>query len=216
MTTETTLLANQNADSRQTQAADRSDGAAAAPKVVRVWDPFVRLFHWGLVGAFATAYLVEDDPLVVHVWAGYVLLGLLAFRLLWGLIGPRHARFGDFVRGPRQVLRYLGDALQRRAGRHLGHNPAGGAMVVVLLVLLTATGLTGLAVYGAEEAAGPLAGLMSGSLSSWEDSLEEAHEVLANLSLILILLHVAGVLFSSWSHSENLIRSMITGRKRAE
>ena len=194
------------------------DGAAAIARAnneVRVWDPLVRIFHWSLVAAFATAFFVEDDLLAMHVWAGYLVLALIAVRLVWGLVGTRHARFTDFVRGPRTVLAYLGDALRLRAGRYLGHNPAGGAMVVALLLLVGATGLCGLALYGAQELSGPLAPLMGGLSPAWGEALEETHEVLANLTLAFIVVHVVGVIFSSLSHHENLVWSMFTGRKRA-
>jgi len=198
------------------QAAPSAGAAAHHGTEVRVWDPLVRIFHWSLAGAFATAFIVEDHRLGVHVWAGYLVLGLIAFRLIWGLIGTRHARFSDFVRSPRQVMAYLGAALRLRAPRHLGHNPAGGAMVVVLLLLVAATGLLGLALYGAQELSGPLAPWLSGLPPAWGAGLEETHEVLANLTLAFIVAHVAGVLFSSLSHRENLVRSMITGRKRRD
>ncbi len=183
---------------------------------IRVWDPLVRIFHWSLVAGFATAYIVEDDLLGLHVWAGYLVLSLVAVRLVWGLVGTRHARFGDFVRGPRQVLSYLEDALRLRAPRYLGHNPAGGAMVIALLLAVTATGVSGLALYGGQELSGPLAPLMSGLSSAEAHLLEEFHEVLANLTLALVFIHVAGVLFSSLSHRENLIGAMITGFKRGK
>jgi cytochrome b len=195
----------------------RSGPVADAPRAderVRVWDPLVRVFHWSLVAAFATAYIVEDNLLDVHVWAGYLVLALIAVRLIWGFIGTRHARFTDFVRGPRQVLGYIGDAMRMRAPRFLGHNPAGGAMVVALLLLVAGTGLSGVTLYGAEELSGPLAGLMSGLPGFWGGALEETHEVLANLTLVFIVAHVAGVLFSSLSHGENLVRAMVTGWKR--
>ncbi len=181
---------------------------------VRVWDPLVRIFHWSLVAAFATAFIVEDDLLGVHVWAGYLVLMLIAVRLVWGVIGTRHARFTDFVRGPRQVLGYIRDALRFHAPRYLGHNPAGGAMVVALLLLVGLTGLTGMALYGAQELSGPLAPLMAGAGPAMGEVLEETHEVLANLTLGLIVLHVAGVIFSSLAHRENLVGAMINGRKR--
>lgn len=181
---------------------------------VRVWDPLVRVFHWSLVAAFATAFVVEDDLLGVHVWAGYLILALIAVRLVWGVAGSRHARFTDFVQGPRQVLGYLRQSLRLQAPRHFGHNPLGGVMVVVLLVLVGVTGLSGMALYGAQELSGPLAGLMSTAPPAVGEALEETHEVLANLTLVFIVAHVAGVLFSSFAHRENLIGSMFTGRKR--
>ena len=110
---------------------------------VAVWDPFVRLFHWGLAASFATAFIVEDHDLAVHSWAGYLALALIAARIPWGLFGPRHARFSDFVRSPAAALRYAKESLTGRAARHLGHNPAGALMVVTLLVLVPLLALTG-------------------------------------------------------------------------
>lgn len=188
----------------------------APPTRIRVWDPLVRVFHWSLVLGFATAYLVEDDLLDVHVWAGYLVLTLIAVRLVWGFLGSRHARFSDFVRGPREVGAYLTAVLRGQAPRYLGHNPAGGAMVVALMLAVAATGVSGLALLGAEELSGPLAPLMSGLPRSWGHALEDVHEVLANLTLALILTHVAGVVFSSLAHRENLVRAMITGTKRSD
>lgn len=190
--------------------------ARSEPSTVKVWDPLVRIFHWSLVLAFATAFIVEDNRLAVHVWAGYLALILIGIRLIWGLIGPQHARFSDFVRGPSRVVGYLRDAVQSRAKRYLGHNPAAGAMVVSLLILVAATGLSGMALYGAEELSGPLAPLLGGLAPAWGAGLEEVHEVLANLTLAVIGVHVLGVLFSSLSHHENLIRAMFTGRKRVD
>jgi len=197
-----------------TGAADTAHTQRTDDTSVRVWDPLVRLFHWSLVAAFATAFIVEDDLLGVHVWAGYLVLTLIAVRLLWGVVGTRHARFTDFVRGPRQVLGYIRDAVRLQAPRHLGHNPAGGAMVVALLLLVGLTGLTGMALYGAQELSGPMATLMASTPPGVGDALEETHEVLANLTLGFIVLHVLGVLFSSLAHRENLVRAMVTGRKR--
>ncbi|MEQ8859070.1 MAG: cytochrome b/b6 domain-containing protein [Pseudomonadales bacterium] len=179
---------------------------------VRVWDPLVRIGHWTLVVTFFTAYLVEDDFLTVHVWAGYVLGSVVALRLLWGLIGSRHARFADFVRGPRAVFGYLRDTLAHRGRRYLGHNPAGGAMTLALLICLAITAGSGLGLYAVEEGAGPLAGWLA--QGRYEDAWEEVHEIFANLSLALVIVHVAGVAFSSLVHRENLVRAMITGRKR--
>ncbi len=185
-------------------------------KLVRVWDPLVRLFHWSLAASFMIAFLTEDDLLVVHVWAGYTIFGLILVRLIWGFMGPRHARWSDFVKEPGEIMAYLKDAVRFRASRHLGHNPAGGAMVVALLVSLAATGLTGLAVYGAQELSGPLVPMLSGLSEGWAHLLEDGHEILANLTLLLVVLHLAGVAFASLQHRENLVRAMITGLKRSE
>lgn len=183
-----------------------------ASGMIRVWDPLVRIGHWVLVGAFFTAYLLEDDFLDAHVWAGYVLGSVVAFRLVWGLIGTKHARFTDFVRGPRAITGYFRDTLAGRGRRFLGHNPAGGAMVLALLASLAVTTVSGLAVYAVEEGAGPLAAWMAEG--GHGDVWEELHEIFANLSLGLVILHVAGVAFSSILHRENLVGAMITGRKR--
>jgi cytochrome b len=105
---------------------------------VRVWDPLVRVFHWSLVGAFAVAWLTADELQPVHEIAGYVVAGFVAFRLVWGVVGSRYARFAQFLRGPSATLAYLGDAARGRERRYLGHNPAGAAMMVALLVTLSA------------------------------------------------------------------------------
>lgn len=181
---------------------------------VKVWDPLVRVFHWTLVTAFVVTFLTEDEWLDLHVLAGYTVLGLVGLRLVWGLVGSRHARFADFVHGPRVVLAYLRDLVMGRARRYLGHNPAGGAMIVALLVFLTLTSVTGLLVYGASELAGPFAGTFSDP--RWAEPLEGVHEVLANLTLILAGAHVAGVVASSLLHRENLVRAMVTGTKARE
>ena len=185
------------------------------PNMVRVWDPLVRLFHWSLAAGFTIAFVTEDDLLALHVWAGYLILGLILIRVLWGLVGARHARWSDFVKEPAEIYTYLKAAIQFRAARYLGHNPAGGAMVVALMLSLTVTGLTGLAVYGAQELSGPMAPLFSGLSEGWAHALEDIHEVLANLTLLLVLLHLAGVALASLQHRENLVRAMITGRKRS-
>lgn len=193
-----------------------------------VWDPLVRLFHWTLVGAFVLAYSTQseifealqnhlDGPLLqnMHVWAGYVLGGLLLFRLVWGFVGPRYARFSDFVHGPRATLLYVKDVLLLRAPRHLGHNPAGGAMIVALLLSLAGTVVAGLLLYGADKGLGPLAEFMANSSDETIETLEEVHEFCANFTVFLIAGHLLGVLWESLLHRENLARAMITGRKRS-
>ncbi len=181
---------------------------------IKVWDPLLRLFHWLLAGAFFVAYLTEDEWLTPHVWAGYLILGLLVFRIPWGFIGPRHARFSDFVAPPRAALAYLKDLFHGKARRYLGHNPAGGWMIVLLLSSVALTCITGLMVYAAEDQAGPLAGWLGSAGEGWEEIFEETHEVLANFSLALVFIHLAGVLVESLLHHENLVRAMITGYKR--
>jgi len=183
---------------------------------VVVWNPLVRMFHWSLVASFAVAYLSgEGEVLSLHAWSGYIIGGLILFRLLWGLVGPRHARFADFVFTPATILAYGRDLLRGQAQRYLGHNPLGGAMVIALLLMLALATLSGITLYGAKEAAGPLAGMMRGTSDGFGEVLEEVHEFFSNLTLILVVFHIGGVLVSSLLHRENLVRAMITGRKRA-
>lgn len=180
---------------------------------VRIWDPFVRIFHWVLVGAFAAAYISEDHYLDIHTIAGYTVLTLVALRVVWGFIGSQHARFKDFVRPPGEALGYVKDTLLGRARRYLGHNPAGGLMIVAMLISLLATTVSGVALLGVEESAGPLATLMAGMSHGFEEGLEEVHEFFANFTVALVLGHVLGVLVESLFHRENLVRAMFTGNK---
>lgn len=182
-------------------------------KPVKVWDPLVRVFHWTLVSAFFVAYLTEDDLLDLHVYAGYLIGGLLVFRLLWGLVGTRHARFSDFVKRPSEVWAYVKSLIGRHPKRYLGHNPAGGAMVVALLVSLLMVTISGVALYGVEESAGPMAASLSWMGDFWAEVLEEIHEFFANLTLTLVFFHVLGVLMASFQHKENLAKSMVDGFK---
>ena len=183
---------------------------------IKVWDLSVRVFHWSLASAFFIAYLTEDDFLDLHVFAGYTIAGLIVYRLFWGLIGTRHARFSDFVRPPREVFAYLKDMATFHPKRYIGHNPAGGAMVVALLVSLLITVLTGLSVYGAKEMAGPLADLFANAPNFVGNVVEELHEFFANFTLFLVGFHVVGVILAGLQHGENLVRSMLNGKKKAE
>lgn len=189
-----------------------SDTRAPAHEVL-VWDPLVRIFHWALVLAFAVAFVTEDEWLTWHVLAGYTVLGLVLFRLLWGVIGTRHARFTDFVYPPAVIRAYFRDLWRLQPPRYLGHNPAGGLMVILFLLSLLATILTGLAAYGAEEQAGPLAEIMAGT-GKLGKLMEAVHEFCANFTLGLVVLHGGGVFLASLRHRENLVWAMITGRKR--
>ncbi len=166
----------------------------------RVWDLAVRIFHWSLVASFATAWISAEDWGDLHLWAGYAAAALVAFRLVWGLAGTRYARFRQFIRRPRVVVGYLRDILTGREARYLGHNPAGGFMILALLLVMA--GLC-------------LSGWMQTTDAYWGEAwVEETHELLANLLLGLVGLHVLGVLLASLRHRENLVRAMLTGRKR--
>lgn len=168
---------------------------------VLVWDAPVRLFHWLMVLSFAGAWLTAESERwrLVHVTLGYTMAGLVAFRLAWGLIGTRHARFASFVRGPRAVLGYLRSLVRGAPEHHTGHNPAGALAIVALLLLAIGVTSTGWATY-------------AGLGGHW---LGELHEGIASVMLGLVGVHVAAVALSSWLHRENLVASMVTGRKAA-
>ncbi|WP_262966327.1 cytochrome b/b6 domain-containing protein [Methylobacter psychrophilus] len=180
-------------------------------QLVKVWDLPLRIFHWLLVAGFIIAYLTEDDLLTIHVWAGYLIFGLLVFRLIWGFIGNDYARFSNFLCSPIQSIAYIKDLISLNAQRFLGHNPAGAAMIMLLLVSLLLTSITGFAVYGADQGAGPLAGIID---SSREDLWEETHEFFANLTLFLVIVHIVGVIAESVIHHENLAKAMWNGLKK--
>ena len=207
---------------------------------VRVWDPLVRIFHWSLVAAFSVAYLSGGEQSALHVNSGYVVLGLVLFRILWGVVGSRYARFSEFLYPPATVLAYARDFLSRHPRRYLGHNPLGGMMVVAMLLALLATTGSGLMVYAIEEKAGPLAGWVAdagrfapvtparangedeeegdearhgGGDEAAEAYWEEIHEGATQLTLLLILLHVLGVVAGTLHHGEKLVQAMFTGNK---
>ena len=175
-----------------------------------VWDPFIRTFHWSLVFAFFFAYLLDGDYPTFHSLAGYTVLLLIGFRLAWGFIGPRHAKFSDFLVSPQSTLQYFRSAIQRKGPHYQGHDPGGGVMIIFLLLTLTGTGLTGAILFGME-GSGPFADTVFSNLEG--QKIEGRHGLLANLCLGLILVHLAGVLLMSWVSKENLIKSMIDGRK---
>ena len=172
-------------------------GHAPGPTVM-VWDILVRVFPWSFAASFAGAWLTAESERFrdVHVMLGYTMLGLIALRLLWGFVGPANARFATFMKGPAAALRYLRSLLGPRPERHLGHNPAGAIAIVLLLALGLATIAAGWATYN------DLGG----------DWLEESHEFLAMLAVVGT--HIAAVVLSSWLHGENLVKAMLTGRKK--
>jgi len=173
-----------------------------ASALVRVWDPFVRIFHWSLVASFFLAWFTGDGPRWLHLWSGYCALALVALRILWGFAGTHYARFAGFVSGPRTTLSYLRDIATGREARHLGHNPAGGAMIVALIIGMLLLSLTGW--------------MYTTDMFWGEEWVEETHEMISNIMLALVALHVAGVVLASFRHRENLVGAMVTGRKRAD
>lgn len=167
-----------------------------------VWDLPVRVFHWTLVTSFAGAYLLAEGERLrnIHVMFGYTVLGLVLFRLVWGLTGTRYAQFRSFMYRPREMANYVLGLLRGDRPHYVGHNPAGSLAIWAILILAGLTGLSGYATYN--EFGG--------------DAFEEAHEFFANTWLMVVGLHIAGVIVSSLLDHENLARAMITGYKRAE
>lgn len=205
---------------------------------VHVWDLFVRIFHWTLVVAFVTAYFTAEEENIIHIYSGYTVLCLILSRVIWGFVGTKYARFNNFIYSPFTVLQYLKGLVTGNPKHYLGHNPAGGYMVVALLLSLLVVTVSGLKVYAIEEGLGPLAEdnnrltIIKNVYADKdeyeyeyekdnddhedeaEEFWEEIHEFSTNVSLILIFLHIAGVLISSHVHKQNLIIPMITGRKK--
>ena len=174
-------------------------------KVLRrilVWDAPTRVFHWLLVLSFVGAYLTAESERYrdIHVMLGYTLLGLIAFRLLWGFFGTRYARFRSFLFKPGEIVAYLVSLLKGKPAHHVGHNPLGSVAIWLLLGLGISSGASGVILF--QDIGG--------------DALEELHEVTSNAMLAAVLIHIAGMVVSSALHRENLARAMITGFKFAE
>lgn len=172
--------------------------AADQPRV-RVWDPVVRVFHWSLTTAVVSAYVVTQNTWI-HENAGYLALGLIFIRLVWGFIGPKYARFSQFLRGPTEVIAYLRDLPRGRARRSLGHNPAGGWSIIAMLLMIAVVALSG---------------IIMNTDRFWGNALvEDIHTLSADVLIGLVVVHLCGVLVSSLAHNENLVVAMVTGRKR--
>jgi cytochrome b len=172
---------------------------------VRVWDPLLRIAHWTLVASILAAWITTELKLDAakraHEWTGYAALAVIALRIAWGWIGPRYARFGQFVRSPAWTLSYVRAAFASSEPRYLGHNPLGGWMVVALLAASAGAGLSG---------------WLSVTDRFWGvEWVQELHEALADALFALAGLHLAGVVFTSLRHRENLVLAMFTGRKQA-
>jgi cytochrome b len=187
-------------------------------RTIAVWDLPTRLFKWSLVVFVSFAFLVSSSHpygflFLVHVACGYVVTLLLLFRLAWGFIGGEHARFRSFVHGWRSIYAYGEELLHLRPPRTLGHNPVGGWMIMTLLTTLSAIALSGLLAEAKTGGAGLLSALLP---TEWVAVVGNIHAWLGFIIMWLAAVHVAGVLFESLLHRENLVLTMITGRKRAD
>ena len=169
---------------------------------ILVWDVPTRVFHWLLALSFGGAFLTAESERYrdIHVVLGYTLLGLIAFRLLWGFFGTRYARFRSFLFKPGEIVAYVSSLLKRKPAHYVGHNPAGSVAIWLLLLLGTLSGVTGVVLF--QDMGG--------------DTVEELHAVVSNAMLAAVLIHIAGVVVSSLMHRENLARAMITGSKQAK
>jgi cytochrome b len=179
---------------------DASDAAAPEGAAsIRVWDPLVRIVHWTVAfGCILNLFVLESGT--AHEVIGYVVAGAMTVRIIWGFVGSRYARFSDFVRGPGAIRAYIFDNLKGRAKRYIGHNPAASVMMLALMALVIGVSVTG---------------YMMGMDAFWgEEWVEELHELLANAILVLALVHALAAILESARHKENLIWSMVTGRKR--
>ncbi|MDP2760133.1 MAG: cytochrome b/b6 domain-containing protein [Sideroxyarcus sp.] len=168
---------------------------------ILVWDLPTRVFHWLLVLSFSGAFLTAESERYrdIHVVLGYTLLGLIAFRLLWGFFGTRYAQFRSFLFKPGEIVAYVRSLFKGQPAHYVGHNPAGSVAIWLLLALGISIGVTGVMLF--QDIGG--------------DAMEELHEFLSNAMLAVALIHIAGVVVSSVLHRENLVRSMITGFKTA-
>lgn len=180
--------------------ADLAGDAGRSEDRVKVWDPLVRVFHWSLVCLFTLSFITGDEWTWLHIRSGYAIAALLAVRIIWGFIGTHHARFRSFLYSPASILGFLRDTLAFRARRYLGHNPAGGVMVMALLAMLCGIVTTGY--------------MMTTDRYWGVEWVEDTHKLLVYSTLGLIALHIAGVILASIEHRENLVRAMLTGWKR--
>jgi cytochrome b len=189
---------------------DKIERRGARDPEIKVWDRFVRSGHWLLVLAFGTLYWgLHHFPL--HAYAGYLITILVAFRIVWGLVGSRYARFSSFLFGPADLLLYARQAMRGQAPYFASHNPMGAAMVYALLALLLANGLVGIMLGGVMMQIGPLAERLP---AEWMESLYSAHKYLGDAITALVLVHMLGVLWAAWLHRENYVYAMFTGVKR--
>lgn len=207
-------------------------------RTVKVWDPFVRIFHWSLVLGIILQYISAEASEAWHYRIGYLIIFLVLARIAWGFVGTYHARFTDFIYRPGAVFEYLWGLIRNKPKHYLGHNPAGGVMVVIMLAALLVTTFTGLKALGAK-GSGPLAGsqitVLSAAHADDDDRgdenhdqqaarqghqhhgnhiWKEIHEASTGVLVFLAIVHVCGVIGSSWVHRENLILGMLTGKKK--
>jgi cytochrome b len=169
------------------------------------------MLHWSLVAAFCIGWATPDGYYDLHLLAGYATLVLILLRLIWGFAGSQHARFADFIYSPKTIIAYLKSFTRLNPKRYIGHNPAGGAMVILLLSGLLVVCASGIALDAAENFSGPLSGMQ---LFRYTSLIRSIHSISTDLLVIAIVIHLIGVSCGSLVHRENLAKSMINGKKR--
>jgi cytochrome b len=180
---------------------DKPEAGSVSGSEVQVWDGVVRLFHWIVVTGCVLDLFVLDDGKAAHRFVGYVVAGALTLRFLWGILGPGHARFADFVPSLTTLKRYLTALLRGGEPRYIGHNPAGALVMLTLMGLLAAVSITGW--------------MLTLDAYFGDKALEELHEGIANFIFVLAGLHAAAAIYEGRRHKENLVWAMVTSRKRA-
>ena len=179
-----------------------------------IWDLPTRLFHWTLASSFALAWLTSEGDRwrSIHVFLGYLILGLVVFRLIWGFAGSHFSRFARFWFGPKEALDYLKQVMTGHAPRHIGHNPTGSVAIYILLAMAVVVGLSGIVTLGGDEQQGLAAGWFT---FAQVQIIKKVHDLGATLMLLVVFGHITGVVVESVLHKENLARSMVTGFKQA-
>jgi cytochrome b len=191
---------------------------------IKVWDGFVRIFHWLLVLLFITAYVTGDEKNNLHLYSGYAILGLIVLRIIWGFIGSKYAKFTNFIYSPTNTINYFKNIKNKNAKHYIGHNPAGGWMIILMIISLLIVIISGIKVDEIEKRENSANNINITFINNAyaddddenhaeEEFWEEIHEISANFMILLIILHVLGVIAASRLHNENLVKAMITGKK---
>lgn len=221
-TTVTTIMAGVMMTEAAAPKAEAEAASESKPgnNSLKVWDPLVRIGHWLLLVAIATALITRGEPESLHQAAGYFVAGYVVLRLFWGIAGPEHARFENFLASPVAAFRYVADLVTGKGTRHIGHSPPGGLMVIALLIAMSLTAGTGMAMENRTPVPAAFHSVLQiedrGRGDEDDSPWEGVHEASANLLLGLAILHIGGVLLASISHRENLVRAMVDGKKRAK
>jgi cytochrome b len=188
------------------------DSTYSGTRTVKVWDIYTRLFHWALTIAILVSFLAQDQgEMEIHTTSGIVILGLVAFRILWGVFGPRTAQFHHIIRSPQTIFAYIRNSKAQQFRPMLGHSPIGALSVIALLVLVTVQAVTGLFASDDIYTEGPLAKFVT---SDYVYLATDIHKANSNLLLAMIALHIGAVIYYVIARSEDLILPMITGQKR--